>query len=439
MTKRISYENWFGFGRDPGRGYWGGGGSCQRHRSASARCVEGVQVKRSIQCQFRSSRGRIRAASPVCGLVSNVERPAMWLVLAAVCLGAWDVGADARKTHFLPPRDLNRPDRIVGGEPVNEGDLNYSQVVVVTGAWDLKQGGNEYEVDKVIPAEYDDSTLVHDIALLKLKKSSIPTREGATAVPISLETRKEVGVGTKCMISGWGRMEEGGRALPHILRAADVEVKSDSQCNETYNSISYYVHRSNVCAGGETRDACQGDSGGPLVCCEEGSMEPEDCRLSGVTSWGIGCARKGLPGVYTEVAHYTDWIKEVIANLALGYSQSSLSDRNRSTVNAGEVPTKASCNTCHLEFNANVATIKRHKGMQAHKNCEASRLLREEWMRKQEATATTSCRGQKEHAMGVRLATIMVCFIAEHNLPFSLVDHLVDLCKFKFPDSKDLT
>lgn len=73
MTKRISYENWFGFGRDPGRGYWGGGGSCQRHRSASARCVEGVQVKRSIQCQFRSSRGRIRAASPVCGLVSNVE------------------------------------------------------------------------------------------------------------------------------------------------------------------------------------------------------------------------------------------------------------------------------------------------------------------------------------------------------------------------------
>lgn len=51
----------------------------------------------------------------------SFQRPAMWLVLAAVCLGAWDVGAYARKTHFLPPRDLNRPDRIVGGEPVNEG------------------------------------------------------------------------------------------------------------------------------------------------------------------------------------------------------------------------------------------------------------------------------------------------------------------------------
>lgn len=57
-------------------------------------------------------------------------------------------------------------------------------MVVVTGAWDLKQGGNEYEVDKVIPAEYDDITLVHDIALLKLKKSSIPTRgENASVTP----------------------------------------------------------------------------------------------------------------------------------------------------------------------------------------------------------------------------------------------------------------
>ncbi|XP_047471071.1 trypsin-like isoform X2 [Penaeus chinensis] len=277
--------------------------------------------------------------------------PTMWLVLAAVCLGAWDVGADARKAHFLPPRDLNRPDRIVGGEPVNEGDLkwqvsiqqkrgsntqahfcggsliadswvvtaahctkgiDYSHVVVVTGAWDLKQGGNEYEVEKVICSDYNDITLKDDIALLKLKKSALHKREGATAVPISLETRKEAGVGRKCMISGWGRTEEGGLSLPHILRAADVEVKSDAQCNDTYNSISYYVHRSNVCAGGESRDACQGDSGGPLVCCEEGSMEPENCRLSGVTSWGIGCARKGLPGVYTEVAHYTAWIKEVI-------------------------------------------------------------------------------------------------------------------------------
>ena len=49
----------------------------------------------------------------------------------------------------------------------------------------------------------------------------------------------------------------------------------------------------------------QGDSGGPLVC----STEDGKKYIGGVTSFGLGCATRGIPGVYTEVSHYTDWIE----------------------------------------------------------------------------------------------------------------------------------
>lgn len=43
----------------------------------------------------------------------------------------------------------------------------------------------------------------------------------------------------------------------------------------------------------------QGDSGGPLVC---------NGLLTGITSFGTGCARPGYPGVYTAVHTYYRWI-----------------------------------------------------------------------------------------------------------------------------------
>lgn len=283
-----------------------------------------------------------------------------WVILV-VCVWARVSGGPAPhpQPHPLtrdlirPNRDLTRPDRIVGGEPVNRGEmpwqvsiqmkygssgshfcggtliakswvltaahctreLDYENVVVVTGAWDLKEPNTEYKVTKIIRAPYNPDTLQHDLALLKLNvKNPVSSveRENQKAVPISLESRTEVDTGKRCTISGWGKVKYGG-SLPHILMAADVEVRSDEDCTEMFGGRSFYsVFSTNLCAGGRETDACQGDSGGPLVCCDNSTSEVSSCRISGVVSWGIGCATEGIPGVYTEVAHYIDWVKKSI-------------------------------------------------------------------------------------------------------------------------------
>ena len=66
-----------------------------------------------------------------------------------------------------------------------------------------------------------------------------------------------------------------------------------------------------LCAGEEGRDSCSGDSGGPLVCPLGPLGSPV---LTGVTSWGQGCGRPDKPGVYTEVAHFLDWIMQTMAD-----------------------------------------------------------------------------------------------------------------------------
>lgn len=143
---------------------------------------------------------------------------------------------------------------------------------------------------------YNSGTMDNDLAILKL---SSPLKFSATIQPIALQSEiEEVTAGTTCYVSGWGYEQESSSRIPNMLRAVDVKVVTNSDCNNKYGYGQ--IRSSMMCAQTEGKDSCQGDSGGPLVCYG---------KLAGVVSWGYGCARWQYPGVYANISWLRSWIE----------------------------------------------------------------------------------------------------------------------------------
>ena len=95
-----------------------------------------------------------------------------------------------------------------------------------------------------------------------------------------------------------------GGMAPNDLQWVAVPTVTYDQCSEPYNNG---ITDSMICAGlpeGE-KDSCQGDSGGPFVC----RNDDNKAVLTGVVSFGIGCALPDYPGVYARVTAVLDWVK----------------------------------------------------------------------------------------------------------------------------------
>ncbi|XP_068943151.1 trypsin-like [Petaurus breviceps papuanus] len=193
-----------------------------------------------------------------------------------------------------------------------------SQMQVMLGAYDLNAlEGTEQVISstKVIRhPKYNDGDTNHDIMLIKLTKpATLNSHVSTISLPTSCVT-----AGTNCLISGWGKTQISfydwlielvtqklfPRAKsPNILQCLNAPVLSDNICQDAYPGK---ITRNMMCLGfmEGKKDTCKGDSGGPVVC---------KGQLQGIVSWGIGCARKGNPGVYTKVCNYVDWIEKTIA------------------------------------------------------------------------------------------------------------------------------
>ncbi|CAL4137238.1 unnamed protein product [Meganyctiphanes norvegica] len=257
-------------------------------------------------------------------------------------------------------------DKIVGGYDATQGEAPWqvglfsygslfcggtllSDRVVVTaahcmgGSFTVRLGGLdrgdlplEYSVNEVfIHQDYDRSTTDNDIALVILEGAvNVPYLEYVepTSLPMiddyyydNIEDYENQTV----LISGWGTISSGHYPLPNTLQAALVQIFSEDICKKSYSG---YIYTDNmICAGVEdySKDSCQGDSGGPLVLKSETSN-----ILLGITSWGIGCAYDGYPGVYTKVTNFISWIEEKACS-----SNACLNSTMKYTVNSAPIVT----------------------------------------------------------------------------------------------------
>ncbi len=147
--------------------------------------------------------------------------------------------------------------------------------------------------------EHDPTTLAFDLALLQLT-------ENADAEPIAVVS--DLVQGDRVLALGFGATSEGGYTSSE-LRQVELDLLDAWSCSLVRQSVGLgAADASTLCAGVPEggADTCSGDSGGPLLAL--GASGPE---LLGITSYGIGCGRAGIPGIYSRVAalpQVGDWL-----------------------------------------------------------------------------------------------------------------------------------
>ncbi|KXN65112.1 putative trypsin-like serine protease precursor [Conidiobolus coronatus NRRL 28638] len=165
---------------------------------------------------------------------------------------------------------------------------------------DAEEGGKTFNVvNRILHPQYNSTSSVNDIAIWKIdapkgRRTNVEIDDGT----IGKETD------TLLTTIGWGHTFFGGSGSNKLLEVK-VPVFDIDTC--AANHGDRIDKEKQVCAGYPEggKDTCQSDSGGPLFKYENGKQ-----ILVGVTSFGIGCANPDIPGIYTRVSNYAQWIKK---------------------------------------------------------------------------------------------------------------------------------
>ncbi|XP_063166127.1 complement factor I-like [Candoia aspera] len=150
----------------------------------------------------------------------------------------------------------------------------------------------------IIHENYNSQTYENDIALVEMKsKSRGSSCSVFNLVPVCIPWSQYMfRSGQQCKVTSYSGFQN-----VFVLQWVYADLMRN--CSEIYKE-RYLTGME--CAGipDGSVDACADVLGGPLVCYDSNNVG----YVWGIASWGENCDRKGHPGVYTEVAHYFEWI-----------------------------------------------------------------------------------------------------------------------------------
>merc|ERR1711872_6826 len=134
-------------------------------------------------------------------------------------------------------------------------------------------------------------------------------------LPTQIDQRKEDQKATG-VVAGYGSTNAFSSTGPQHLVYAHVKPVEGNDCKAKYADFvggisgDVYISSNVICAGDNTTDACSGDSGSPLLWVDDKTR----WTVVGVVSFGPSVCGQEVPGAYTKVENYMDFIKHVISS-----------------------------------------------------------------------------------------------------------------------------
>ncbi len=197
----------------------------------------------------------------------------------------------------------------------DEDDLiDISNIEIRIGLTNLNDATQEniFSIRKILlHNDFNPNTYQNDIALIRLDRPVIQSNTIQMLCLPRFTSYLYPPVNSTVIAIGWGHtidpLIDPDSSIPSHLQQTFLPVLPIIENRCFQQEVDFPDQQ--FCAGYENgfSDTCQADSGSPLM-----FFNDQHWEIVGIVSYGIGCAQKMLPGVYTRVSAYLDWIEDRI-------------------------------------------------------------------------------------------------------------------------------